>query len=170
MKDDRLEFQKWHFDYIMEQIKIADIKINFLLVIYTALMGTLNLLLPEMINKFSNRPCPYKIAFIAFCLFFLYCFIKFFIYFVKTITPRINPQEILNDNAYRSPIFWGDLAEIKLEDFKKIDLENFRQDLDTQILINARIAKRKFEYVKKAYCILMPTILFFFMLIIFTKF
>ncbi|MDL1971242.1 MAG: DUF5706 domain-containing protein [Candidatus Desulfofervidaceae bacterium] len=167
MNEKESEFLKWQLEYIMEQIKMSDNKANFLLVIHLALLGSTISQLPQIFRVFSNIHicCKLVLAFVVF--FFLYGMARFFITFVYTVKPRINPREILGDDNYKSFIFWGDLAKIKVDDYKNIKLENIYEDLEKQIIINARIAKIKFDNVEKAYSILFfPTLTTFIILMI----
>ena len=169
-QEKKTEFLKWQLGYLIDQIKMADNKIYFLLAIYLVFLGLTISQVEKMIDIFSNTSicCIWKVIIGIICLCFLYYIVKFFHHFVNTIKPRTNPQEILGEKDYKSFIFWKDIANMGYDSFRDATLETRYSDLEKQVFVNSFIAKAKFENVTNAYKFLVPTMIFlliFFILI-----
>jgi len=168
---EKIEFLKWQFEYVIDQIKVADNKINFLLAVYLALLSIVVTQIREIADIFIDaKYClGQKILCGIFCSFFIICIAISFALVVKTVMPRTDPKKILGEEDYKSPIFWKDVADIGHESFKKIGLEERYSDLEKQVFITSSIAKVKFDSVMKAYILLGPTLIFFLILVILVK-
>ena len=162
-----IDFLKWQFEYVQDQIKTADNKINFLLVIYLALLSVEFAQIEKIVHIISNSCWWWEIIFGVISILFLSCIAIFFYYFINTIKPRKEPQEILGKEDYKSFIFWGHVAEINFENFKDTRIEKFYDDLKNQVFINSVIANIKFKNVSSAYKLLYPTLIIFLILLTF---
>jgi len=165
-----LEFFMWHLNYITDQIKMADNKMNFLLAIYLSLIGVVTVNIQKIFDILGKISWRYKCFFFIDLLILLGCVTGFIFLFINAVSPRIDPRKILSDENYISIIFWGDLSKVDMNEFKNIKMESFVEDLQKQILINARIAERKFNSVKNAYNVFLPTFISFLIFVIFLIF
>jgi len=165
---EKVDFLKWQLEYVIDQIKMADTKINFLLAIYLALLGITVSQTKKIANIFLDAcvSWEWKVFTGIIYFLFLYCIVRFYCYFVKVVKPRVNPKDILKEENYRSLIFWGDIANMKFEEFNNAELERRYNDLEKQVFINSCIAESKFGYVTKAYKIFTPTLVIFMVLLI----
>lgn len=167
MEEGKIEFQKWHLSYIIDQIKMADNKINFLLAVYLSLSGITIANIQKILSTFNSLDLCCKAIFTLDLVIFVACLIYFYITFFMTIIPRAQAGRILNKGMYKSVIFWGDLAQTDINEFDNIEMKDFAEDLQKQILINSRIAAKKFANVRNAYTTLIPTIISFAVLVVF---
>lgn len=160
---EKAEFLKWQLTYVIDQIKMADYKINFLLAIYLAMLGIVVSQIVRMVGIFQS---PYvcllwKIFVGAIIVVFLLCIINFFYRFINTVRPRTNPSKILGQNNYKSSIFWKDVSGMDYKNFKNITLKANYKDLMKEVFVNSYIARVKFENVTNAYKSLALTIISF---------
>jgi len=164
---DKLDFFKWQLGYVIDQIKLADAKINFLLVVYLALLSVVFTQIDKIIDILFNPNVwlGWKTMSVIICLCLFACIIKFFHFFINTVKPRTELEKIMDIKNYKSLIFWRDVANMEYDDFKNTPLEKRYDDLDKQIFINSFIANTKFENVKNAYKLLVPTLIFLLILI-----
>jgi len=167
---EKVRFLKWQLGYAIDQIKMADNKINFLLAIYLVLLGAAISQIEKVISIFLNTSvCSmWKVVIGIICVLFLGFIVKFFCYFINTIKPRTNPKDILGREDYKSLIFWKDVASMEFEIFKTAELEELYNDLENQVFINSSIAKAKFKSVNSAYKLFLPTLIIFLILFSFT--
>ena len=165
---EKIEFLKWQLGYVVDQIRMADNKINFLLAIYLAVLGLAISQIEKVINVFLNVCACWKIVIGIICFLFLCCIVKFFCYFINTIKPRTESKDTLGEKDYKSLIFWKDVASMKFENFKNTKLEELYNDMKSQVFINCSIAKAKFKNVNSAYNLLLPTLIIFMILFILT--
>ncbi|GAB6190204.1 hypothetical protein JCM30566_19470 [Marinitoga arctica] len=159
----------WHLNYIIDQIKMADNKMNILLAIYLFLSGISVSNIKRIVFTFNNLSLYCKVFFIIDLVIFVIFLTCFYIAFLKTIIPRINAEKILNIISYKSIIFWGDLTKMDISEFENVETKKFYHDLNKQIIINSRIAEKKFNNVRKAYIYLLPTIICFVVLMLFLE-
>ncbi len=165
---DLLEFYQWHLNYVIDQIKMADNKMNFLLAIFSSLLGATMFRLEKIWYFFirSNICCKITLGFIF--IVFIGIILYFYFLFNKAINPRIEPKKIINDNNYTSVIFWGDVAQKTLQEFGAHKEKDFKKDIQSQIIINSKIAQQKFNFVKKAYNLIFTAIVLFIILIFYS--
>jgi hypothetical protein len=164
---DIAEFLKWQMTYAIDQIKLADAKMNFIIVINLALLTLLTAKINEVVNIFnSGIGCPIQVLVLILTIAYSFCFIRVIVYIWNTIRPRIYPKEILKNKDYISAIFWGDVAYGSINDFRSIELEKRMDDLYDQVYVNSYIAREKFNNVRGAFNILIPTTIIVFMIII----
>ncbi|MHA1278052.1 MAG: Pycsar system effector family protein [Candidatus Helarchaeota archaeon] len=164
--NEKIEFFRWQLEYVIDQIKMADNKINFLLAIYLALVGLIISRVGKVIGIFQNTNVCLILKVIIGIIgaLFLCCAIKFFYHFINTIKPRTNPREILREENYKSVIFWKDIYDMGYKNFNNVSLEIRYEDLEKQIFVNSYIAKVKFGNVTIAYKFLIPTSFLFLIL------
>jgi len=160
---EKVEFFKWQLAYVIDQIKMADNKINFLLAIYLVILGVAVSQIKKIIDILLNMSVYsiWKVAIGILCVLFLYCIFKFFYCFINTIKPRTSPKESLREKDYKSFIFWRDITDMGYQNFKNATLENRWGDLEKQVFINSCIAKDKFKNVNGAYKLFHPTLIIF---------
>ena len=156
------EFLKWQLEYVIDQIKMADNKINFLLAIYLVLLGIVASQIEKVTTIFLNNCIcfTWKVIIGIICALLLGCICKFFYYFINTIKPRTISKEILEEKDYESLIFWKDIANMEYNNFKNATLKSRLGDFKKQVFINSSIAKTKFENVVSAYKVLILTLIF----------
>ena len=163
-----IDFFKWQLEYVQDQIKVADSKINFLLAIYLVLLGVGVAQAEKVIEIFLNASAclEWKVVIGIVYMAFLFCVANFFWHFISTMKPRTEPQEILGKD-YRSYIFWKDISEMGYKNFRDASLKTLYSDLGKQVFVNSHIAKAKFENVNSAYKLFFLTLIIFLILFIF---
>ncbi|MBV6478053.1 MAG: hypothetical protein HGGPFJEG_00800 [Ignavibacteria bacterium] len=147
------------YESIQNIIKFADTKINVLSVINgiaTSYILT-NFQLIYSINIYSK---------LLLALYFI-MFIVFIYYLLNTILPRIKS---ISGNKISRAVYFGHISERKevqefVNDFKKLNDEEFLEDLLTQIYESSKIATTKFSYYKKSLITLQVQFSLFFILL-----
>ncbi|GEM_PF-6394701 len=152
---------RWkHLSYVIDQIKMADSKANFLLAFYVVLTGFLVKDFPEIwhvLQKHYGSNCILFTALVLLLGWMICLIVKFFYYFTRVVKPRIDPKKLLKKDDYVSIIFWGDIAN-NLKKFREANQDDFQDDLKDQIIANSVVANQKFQYVSKVYDLLPLTV------------
>jgi len=161
LKNDRFEDLKWQLNYVIDQIKLADNKLYFLLAVYMFLFGIMIPKIEKFLNILFDREICLGNKIMIIALFIgVVCFIvRFFICFINGMKPRIQPQNLLKNSEYKSVIFWKDIANMGYEIFEKKWKDEFFKDLKMQIYVNSKIADAKFKWVSAAYGTLGPILI-----------
>lgn len=158
-----LKFYHQNLQHINEWIKLADNKTNFLIALYTAIIVGLLVQVSDYIKIAKNCSCSALLVVITFFLMLtLFLIGKSFWHFYRVINPRVEPNQYIKDIP-QSNIFWGDIASVKFDEFRtsveKINIDDLFEDIIRQVYINSRISTEKFDNVKSAYYLVLPTLL-----------
>lgn len=160
---DKNENNKFRLELINSWISNCDTKSSFLL----ALNGiVLTFMLSSDFSDKIRKTLSYRLGevdffsivnFIEFTLLVLLfisiltCFYNIYYTLIGRVNPNFYKQQ---DLVTESNLFFGTIAEKKYSDFfQKIEIEDeiaIRKDLTSQIMINAKIAKMKFEYYNRS--------------------
>lgn len=154
---------QWQFDYLITQQKMADNKINFLLVVYLSLLGIFLTQIERFLTFIeSDLICLiWKLIVSIICLGYIFLNYRFFDNYIKAIKPRIDPRKLLKDSKYISCIFWGDIADHGFNKYANCNIGDLHKDIKKQIYVNSIIAKEKFQNVYRAYSELIFTLIIF---------
>ena len=147
-------------DNVQNLIKFADTKINVLLVI-SGVTTTF------ILTNFQGLFDLFIISKIALGLFFI-AFLIFLVFSLLTIAPR---KDNHTGNSVSKTIYFEHIAsriEVKdfINDYTKLDDQEFQSDILYQVFENSKIADKKFKFYKKSLFALQVQLFLFFILVV----
>ena len=153
-KDSRLERSKFVYEQAKSWIENADNKVSVCCGLFTAVFGVISFLsgritTTEVVNEFWQR--AYQLSF-AFSLGIMSVSILFY---VLAINPNLGISGKKKNGIIppkKHPVFYGDIAKMSLEDYKKAmnkaTDEDFIDELQNEAHYNSRICSSKMHYYK----------------------
>ena len=149
-KKDLIEINRQNLDRVILWIQNADTKASIVLAFNGGLMVFLAGKVYDAKSLFQYAFCSGPLLLLLLCAIFFIAFFCFSIYFaLRTLLPSTSPT------AKNKLMFFGTIAGLSEEEFKKKALslgeDEALENLVEQTYINSKIARDKFDNLKKSW-------------------
>ena len=136
----RIEISKYTYELVNGWIVSADNRVSICCALITGIFAVVSFVIKSMLPEEKSLMAP-NAMFLFFELMSLVSLIAAIVLFVLAIYPNLG--SVGSAKNKKCPVFFGDIAELSLEDYKEKmkgnNAEDFLEELNNEIYYNSRI-------------------------------